>query len=115
MSTKTVEVLASHDGRGVYDLPFQTRLVRRDGKHYLVHDWYCGEGQLRGGQYRPHVYKVPDSLVAEYVDLISNYEDWDDRYKSPTRKGSVLEHIIPDLGPSSSLGEQGDLKWTSEL
>lgn len=106
-----IDVIASYSGRGQYDLSCQTRLVKRAEKHYLVHDEYCGEAQLRGGMYRPVVYAVPADQVERVAELVTNAEDWDTSYNAPTRKMSVLAwDILPNL---HCLGEQRG--WMSEL
>lgn len=119
--TKSVEVLASWSGRGDYDLRRQSRVVARGGKHYLVHDGYCGEDGLRGGAFRPFVYEIPPALVVAVVDLVTHGDD--DAYEQDAAgdffghpsKIRKLEHEILGELKLKDLGEQGALNWTTEL
>jgi hypothetical protein len=117
-----IEVLAEWSGTGDYDMRCETRVVRRNDKFYVVDDEYCGEGQLRGGAYRPHVYEIAPHLVERVVDLVKNghESDMDEEFRGNAFKIQTLEREILtrafDSGPDVKyLGEQGHLKWTSEL
>lgn len=116
--TKTeVEVLASWSGRGNYDMRRRSRVVRREGKVYLVHDGYGGEYTSRGGAYRPFVYEVPDDLAAKVIELVANgdEDDYDENFNGHPSKICTLEHEILGNLLLEELGEQGKLEWTTEL
>jgi len=86
------ETLATWRGTGKYDLPCEIRIVRREDEHYIIADSYNGEDDVRGGAYRPSVYRLPGDQVSRAVDLITHGADWDESsYNSPVRKIQVFE------------------------
>ena len=99
--TATVEVLASRSHKGTYDFWYDTRLVRRKGKSYLVHDSFCGMDSLEGGCPRPFVYEVPEGRVGEVQKLI---EDDDREY---------INLVL--LGQLRCLGRKSKLRWAADL
>lgn len=115
--TKTVEIIASNTGRGQYDMRCSERLVKRGDKHYLVMDDYCGEGQMRGGAYRPFVYKVPAEMVGKIANLIANPDEYDEaNYDAGSNMMQLRRDVAIELvDRGCSLGEQRPTGWMSEL
>lgn len=121
--TDDVTIIAEMRGRGQYDLPCETRLVERGGKHYLVHGEFRGMHDLRGGQYRPVVYAVPAAMVEEIANRIANFDDFDgrldddgewvsDAWRSPVTHGEALAMTLADL---TCYGEQASRPWMAGL
>lgn len=116
-SSPPVEVIARADGRGQYDLPWESLLVRRDGNHYLVHEIFCGQRSLEGGQYRPYVYgPIPADRVDEITRILDDPDGYVDGHH-PTQNPDAMpirniemiwQRVIPSL---QSMGRLVNLGW----
>ena len=110
----TSETLASKSGTGQYGSTWESRLVKRGDKHYLVHDHFCGMDSLEGGAYRPFVYSVPSERVEEVKGLY----DTADEFIDPARPelGNdwcyLTQHVLPTL---ESYGRASHLSWAKSL
>ena len=91
------ETLASKTGAGLYGWTWESRLVRWGGKHYIVHDHFCGGGSLEGGAYRAFVYEVPGGRVEE-VKALYAAADWH----------RLTHDVLPTL---ESYGRASRLAW----
>ena len=111
----TVKTLASWTGNGEYGFAIETRVVRCNGKTYVVADEFGGDRDLRGGAYRPHVYLIPDHLAARAVELVEDGDGLDESYVHPNPKIGVLHHEILSDESVKCLGVIGDLSWTTVL
>lgn len=114
------EVIARNIGHGQYDMGCEERLVKKTTKigvkHYLILDEYCGETQMRGGAYRPFVYKVPTDQVDKIARLITNPDEMYDElnYDLGTNEMVLQRDVVCDLiDRGCGLGEQRG--WMLEL
>ncbi len=123
-TTAAATVLARVHGRGNYDMPWETRLVAYKGKHYLVSDEWTGVGQLRGEQYRPLVYSVPNDLVGVVAYQLDHWREPDgefgpggewtsERWVHPMTHGDTFRHDTMDK--LTCLGEMGNHPWMQAL
>lgn len=108
---ETVEI-ASANGRGNYNFPWEIRLVRRGEKYYVLNDEWCGEGQVRGETYRPFVYEATEGEAKATQEALENFHDDHPRYEFATYGEIWQEDVFPLLRP---LGEKGRLSWTKNL
>ncbi len=101
-TTETV-VIATRRGTGLYGMAYASRLVRRGDRHYLVHDEWCGRGEVRGEAYRPRVYAVPAGMVAVLQDVLENGDEpqYDDQPWVGSKWTYFLGRGIVDLTESA--------------
>ena len=106
----TIETLATRSGHGSYGMVWESRLIRRGDKHYLLHDSFCGMDSIKGGCYRPFVYEVPAERVAEVLDLFRRSDE--DMNEHVTRFQWMEMFLIPEL---RCLGRQSRIAWARSL
>ena len=113
--TTTSETLASKSGTGQYGRAWESRLVKRGDKHYLVHDHFCRMDSLEGGAYRPFVYAVPSERVEEIKAL---YDTADEPINPAdptciwTNWCYLTQHVLPTL---EGYGRASRLSWAKTL
>ena len=116
MKTKTsvFETVSECSYSGSYGNTANDKVVKntRTGKHYAVIDHWCG-GDIEGTCYRPHVYELPESLVAEAVRAISPEgakNETGDEY------GCLLTNFLQfELNDCECLGRQSSLPWAKNM
>ncbi len=108
------EILATKTDPGQYGMTRSSKLVCRKGKHYLVHDQFCGMDSLEGGSYRPFVFAVPDEMVQEIKTLYAKADEFVD----PSRPdlGTNWDYFLQDgITKLNDCGRASKLSWAKDL